>query len=58
MTVLNDAMEDVHHRLQDSEREKSKWKQVEDVVLQNLQDEIDHVKVLVVNIIINTEKDY
>lgn len=44
MTVFHEAMDYLDEQLQESEDEKSKWKPVGDVIIENLQDEIDLTK--------------
>lgn len=46
MTVFHEAMDYLDEQLQESEDEKSKWKPVGDVIIENLQDEIDLTKVI------------
>ena len=49
MTVFHEAMDYLDEQLQESEDEKSKWKPVGDVIIENLQDEIDLTKVKIFN---------
>ena len=47
MIVFHAAMDDLHGRLQDVEKEKSRWQPVGDIIVDNLQEEIDLTKVRV-----------
>jgi len=45
MVLFHNALDDLQQRLNDAEREKSKWQLVDDLLVENLAAEVDHCKV-------------
>jgi hypothetical protein len=45
MALFHNALDELQQRLNDAEREKSKWQLVDDLLVENLPDEVDHCKV-------------
>ncbi|KAK2162351.1 hypothetical protein LSH36_100g10019 [Paralvinella palmiformis] len=44
MVLFHNALDDLQQRLNDAEREKSKWQLVDDLLVENLAAEVDHCK--------------